>query len=115
MGPERCRLCGKRRSHNLISSTGDITMSNFLTKPSTDEEAADTSGLCNEIKDGFLVLPQQMAAASWAIPASEITGTSMGSFLSLSTEDCRNGVTTMNELSLFVVLELLVLMAYASL
>ncbi|KAF3777523.1 hypothetical protein EJ110_NYTH45567 [Nymphaea thermarum] len=40
-----------------------------------------------------------MAAASWAFPASEITRTSMGSFLTLSTEDCRNGVTTMNELS----------------
>ncbi|KAF3782091.1 Transcription factor [Nymphaea thermarum] len=145
---ERCRLFGKRRSHNFnSSSTGDITMSNFLTKPSTDEEAADTinSGLCKEIKDGFLVLPQQMVAASWAFPASEITGTSMGNiipgerrdsaffpynchdpsicgghwsngfqgqvnyrrvvppnflgFPSLSTEECSNGVTTMNELS----------------
>ncbi|KAF3793173.1 Transcription factor [Nymphaea thermarum] len=145
---ERCRLFGKRRSHNFISSsTGEITMNNFLTKPSTDKEATDTfnSDLCKEIKDGFLVLPQQMAAASWAFPASEITGTSMGSiipgerrdsaffpykyhdpsicgghwsngfqgqvnyrrvippnflgFSSLSTEDCTNGVTTMNELS----------------
>ncbi|KAF3783908.1 Transcription factor [Nymphaea thermarum] len=90
------RLFGKRRYHNFISSsTGNITMSNFLTKPSTDED--------KEIKDGFLVLPQQMAAASRAFPASEITGTSMGpNFLglsSLSTEDCSNGVTTMNELS----------------
>ncbi|KAF3777518.1 Transcription factor [Nymphaea thermarum] len=47
---ERFRLCGKSSSHNFVSSsTGNITMSNFLTKPSTDEdeEAADTinSGL----------------------------------------------------------------------
>ncbi|KAF3773830.1 Transcription factor [Nymphaea thermarum] len=45
---ERFRLCGKRSSHNFLSSsTGNITMNNFLTKPSTDEEAADTinSGL----------------------------------------------------------------------
>ncbi|XP_031474288.1 uncharacterized protein LOC116246633 [Nymphaea colorata] len=70
-------LFGKRRSHNFISSSnGDVTMSNFLTKPSTDEEGADTSGLCKEI-----------------------TGTSMGSFLTLGTEDCRHGVTTMNEQS----------------
>ncbi|KAF3777516.1 Transcription factor [Nymphaea thermarum] len=45
---ERFRLCGKSSSHNFVSSsTGNITMSNFLTKSSTDEEAADTinSGL----------------------------------------------------------------------
>ncbi|KAF3779855.1 Transcription factor [Nymphaea thermarum] len=45
---ERFRLCGKSSSHNFVSSsTGNITMSNFLTKPSTEEEAADTinSGL----------------------------------------------------------------------
>ncbi|XP_031473821.1 transcription factor MYB117-like [Nymphaea colorata] len=41
---DNARLFGKRRYHNFIrSSTGDITMSNFLTKPSTDEEAADLS------------------------------------------------------------------------
>ncbi|XP_031473520.1 transcription factor MYB10-like isoform X1 [Nymphaea colorata] len=53
---DNVRLFGKRRSHNFISSSpGDITMSNFLTKPSTYEEAADTinSGLCKEIAAGL--------------------------------------------------------------
>ncbi|KAF3786206.1 hypothetical protein EJ110_NYTH25965 [Nymphaea thermarum] len=52
---------GKRKLHNFISSkngNGEITMSNSLTKPSTDEEAADTfnSDLCKEIKDGVTTM-----------------------------------------------------------
>ncbi|KAF3787577.1 Transcription factor [Nymphaea thermarum] len=53
-----------------------------------EEEGILNAGVRKEIKDLFPVLPQQMAAASSAFPASEITGTSMGKiprdFLSLS-------------------------------
>ncbi|KAF3779838.1 Transcription factor [Nymphaea thermarum] len=50
---ERCRLCGKRRSHKFISSsTGDITISNLL-------EAADTSGRRKEM-GRFLTLGTTM-------------------------------------------------------
>ncbi|KAF3787566.1 Pre-mRNA-splicing factor [Nymphaea thermarum] len=68
-----------------------------------EEESILNAGVRKEIKDLFPVLPQQMAAASSAFPASEITGKSMGkiprNFLSLSIEECTYGVTTMNELS----------------
>ncbi|KAF3787567.1 Transcription factor [Nymphaea thermarum] len=70
---------------------------------SEEEESILNPGVRKEIKDLFPVLPQQMAAASSAFPASEITGTSMGKiprdFLSLGINQCCYGVTTMNELS----------------
>ncbi|CAN6475911.1 unnamed protein product [Victoria cruziana] len=81
---ERSRIFGKRRAHNFISSggAGEITMTNFLTKPPADQEdRAINSSRCKQIKDGVLVLTPPMAAASWAFPASAIAGTSIGSII----------------------------------